>query len=92
MTDYRFEASFRAYNELGQLVDVQVTFNIDEDDTEVLEFDRLVFKRCYGIELGHVTAWLITESEPYQPSKEDLEEWNHDIKHALQREFKRQVA
>lgn len=94
INNYAHETEFRVYTceESARLVDVYITFNIDEDDMEVLENSRLVFKKCYGIELGHITARILGTDEEYTPTTDDLCDWSHDLREALQKELRRQTA
>ena len=92
MYDYAHEVEFETYNENDVQVRVHISFNIDQDDIEVLEFSRLVFKKCYSIELGHITATILGTDNAYNPTDNDLLEWKRDIESALKKEFNRQTA
>lgn len=89
---YDHEAEFTAYNEDSELVTVHIGFNIDRDDNEVLEFERLVFKKCYAIEPVKITARYFNSEKEYTITEEDLKWWNQDIKQAMQRRFERETA
>lgn len=89
---YNHEVEFTTSNEDDFFVRVHVTFNIEKDEVEVLRFSQLTFKKCYNIELGHITATITGTNEPYTPTQHDLKEWARDIERALQKEFERQTA
>lgn len=93
MQNWNYETDFDSYNQDSEMVRVTVYFNIDRDDDEVLEFGRLVFKKCYEIDVVSYSAYYLDGSERvYEPTQDDLKDWNHDIRQALQKQFARQTA